>query len=366
MARSSVPGAVGQQNTKSLSRSSRGRAFGGPERRNGFAPLPDALGVILAGGMILAVGDAILDLVTPPVLPGPPGDRQSRVGSFLFLPGGNATNFALAAQSLGANTALVACVGRDWAGDLVVAAVREAGVRARLRRVAEATGMTLAITGTDGTRHLVTAPGANVKVRGSDVPSSWMARAAHVHRAGFWWATGLIGEPSRRLLRSARRRGARTSLDIATDPEGWTDSRREAVLRVLREVNIFFGNEVEVIAVAGRSPLEAAVDRIRSVGVEEVVVHQGERGAIAFTASQVLSERAVPAAPMNPTGCGDIFNAAYVVALERGRPLRERLRYANAAAALHLGDPRRPYPSAPRVDRFIRGRRPHRQRPVPG
>jgi len=361
MDRSSAPGAVARQNTKSLSRSSRRRVFGGPDGRNGFAPHPNVHGMDPAGGTILAVGDAILDLVTPPLPSGPPGDRQSRVGSFAFLPGGNATNFALAAQSLGATASLVACIGRDWAGDLVAAAVREAGVRAHLRRVAGSTGITMAVAGTDGTRHLITAPGANEQLRGSDVPSSWVARAIHVHRAGFWWATRLIGEPSRRLLRAARRRGVRTSLDIATDPEGWTEARRNAVLHVLPEVDVFFGNEVEVTRVAGVSPIDAAADRIRSLGIDEVVVHQGDRGATAFTASQVVSERAVLAVPRNPTGCGDIFNAAYVLALEQGRPLRERLRYANAAAALHLEDPRRPYPPAAMVERLIRGRRVHRR-----
>ena len=309
-----------------------------------------------SAGWILAVGDAILDIVTPPLPPGPEGDRQSRVDSFSFLPGGNATNFALAARSLGAETALVACVGRDWAGDLVVAAIRRAGLRARIRRVAAATGMTTALTMTDGTRHLITAPGANAHLRTSDVPVPWLARAAHVHRAGFWWATGLMGEPSWRILRMARRRGARTSLDIATDPEGWTDARRDLVLRVLPEVDVFFGNEVEVTSAAGVSGLEPAVDRIRSVGVAEVVVHQGDRGATAFTATQVLYERAVPAIARNPTGCGDVFNAAYVVALERGLPLRERLRFGNAAAALHIERPRRPYPSSAAVGRLIRDR----------
>ncbi len=309
----------------------------------------------------LAVGDAILDLVTPPLPPGPPGDRQSRVDSLSFFPGGNATNFALAARALGADAALVACIGRDWAGERIAAAIQTAGLRARLRRAPGPSGMTIAITTTDGARHLITAPGANGRLRVSDVPRRWLTQAAHVHRAGFWWASGLMGEPSRRLLRDAHRRGARTSLDIATDPEGWTEPRRDAVLRVLPEVDVFFGNEVEVIAVAGVSPLKSAADRMRSLGVDEVVVHQGDRGATAFTATQVMSERAVPVVPRNPTGCGDVFNAAYVVALERGRPLRERLRVANAAAALHLEDPRRPYPSAAMVDRIIRGRRGRRE-----
>lgn len=310
----------------------------------------------------LAVGDAILDIVTPPVDPGG-GDRQTRVDHFGFLPGGNATNFTLAFAALGGRARFVGCVGRDWAGDILRGSYAAAGVQVRLLiSRASATGMTVAITFSGGTRHLITAIGANADLGPSDVPATWLSAAAHVHRAGYWWATGLMGPPTAKLLRRARAAGATTSLDIATDPEGWTDDRRRSVLRVLPEVDVFFGNEVEITAVAGVPVLEDAIDRFRSLGVREVVVHQGDRGATAFTAAEVASEAAVHVPARNPTGCGDVFNAAYVFAFEAGRPIRERLRYANAASALHLGDPRRPYPPAASVERLIRGRRDHRRR----
>ncbi len=302
----------------------------------------------------LAVGDAILDIVTPPLPVGAAGDRQSRVESLSFLPGGNATNFALAARALGADVTLVACVGRDWAGDFLLQAMRRSHLRARIRRVAEPTGMTVADTRSNGTRHLITAPGANTSLKPSDVPASLVRAADHVHRAGFWWTSGLIGEPSRRLLRAARRAGARTSLDVATDPEGWPENRRDLVRDVLPEVDVFFGNDSEVTAVADASSVEEAADRLRSMGVREVVVHQGERGASAFTSTEVVFERALPVLARNPTGCGDVFNAAYVVALERNMAVPDRLRFANAAAALHLERPGVPYPTATDVARVMR------------
>ena len=80
-----------------------------------------------------------------------------------------------------------------------------------------------------------------------------------MHRAGFWWATGLMGAPTARILRRAQRAGVSTSLDISTDPEGWPRPRVEAVRSCLPHVDTFFGNAVEICAVAGtRNPIRAA------------------------------------------------------------------------------------------------------------
>jgi len=204
---------------------------------------------------------------------------------------------------------------------------------------------TAVVTFSDGTRHLITALGANADLRLSDVPAAWIAGPRHVHRSGYWWATGLIGPPSAKLLARARKAGATTSLDTATDPEGWPQSRRRAVLSVLPHVDMYFGNEEEVCRLADDSSIEAAAWSLLDTGVGEVVVHQGDRGATVFTRTGVATARALSAAPVNPTGCGDVFNAAYVFASLAGADAMGRLRFANAAAAWHIENLARPYPT---------------------
>ena len=293
----------------------------------------------------VAIGDAILDIVTPPLPPGG-GDRQSHVERFSYIPGGNATNFAIGFAALGGRTGFIGCVGRDWAGTILRDAYRLGGVRTRLRiSRSKPSGMTVALTFDDGTRHLVTSLGSNADLRPSDVPTSWIAGSRHVHRAGFWWATGLIGPPTVQLLRRARAVGATTSLDVSTDPQGWPEHRRDAVLSALPHVDTFFGNEEEVVRIADRSPLERAAQALLGAGAREVVVHQGVHGATVFTPTEVVSDPAVPVAPLNPTGCGDVFNAGYIRASMAGADFVHRLRLANAAAALHLENIAKPYPT---------------------
>src|SRR5438094_969988 len=62
---------------------------------------------------VVAVGDAIVDRITPPMRPLPRGDFQGHIAAFETLPGGNATNFALQIARLGAKTTFVGVLGRD-------------------------------------------------------------------------------------------------------------------------------------------------------------------------------------------------------------------------------------------------------------
>ncbi len=243
---------------------------------------------------VVAVGDAILDIVNPPLRPGA-GDRQSRVERFTYLPGGNATNFALAFAALGGRSGLVATLGNDWAGDVLRAAYRAGRVDARLQRSRTlGTGTTVAVTFSDGTRHLITAPGANADLRLTHVPPAWIAGTRHLHRAGYWWATGLLGGPTVRLLARAKAAGATTSLDISTDSEGWPPARRKLVLQAIPHCDIFFGNEEEVTRLAGRTSVDEAAPVLLQKGAREVILHQGRRGSTLFAATGVTPRISEP------------------------------------------------------------------------
>lgn len=303
---------------------------------------------------VVAVGDAIVDRITPPISPLPRGDFQGAVDAFETLPGGNATNFALQMASLGAKTTFVGVVGRDASADLLRDAYRRFAVRAVVRTDPDrATGTTMALTWIGGGRALITSLGANEGFLSRDVPSSLFRRSDHVHRAGFWWTPRLIGRPTARLLSRARKAGASTSLDVSTDPKGWTRDRIRAVRMSLAYVDTFFGNEVEVRALGEARSAVAAARRICTDGAGEVVIHRGDRGSASVTRAGVTPASAFSVPVENPTGCGDSFNAAYVYAKLGGKPVSEALQFANACSALHLQDRRRPYPRVAEIRRFL-------------
>ena len=301
----------------------------------------------------VAVGDICVDFPTPPLEGFSLGDRQLWVPTLPMVPGGNAANFALGARALGLRTGLAACLGTDPISGFLRAALRRARVVSFIttRKGLEA-GRTLALTHADGSRQMITYNGSNLAFSPADVPAK-AREARHIHRAGYWWTPKLQGKPTRDLLQRARNRGAETSLDVSTDPEGWPDARRAKVLAVLPEVSVFFGNEAEVHGVLGTRDLRAAAKEAIAYGVDVLAVHQGAAGCTVATRRGSLHVKSFRVRPRNPTGAGDAFNAGFVYGRLHGWDLGRCAHFANAVAAAHIERPDRPYPTLPEAVRRL-------------
>jgi sulfofructose kinase len=101
-----------------------------------------------------------------------------------------------------------------------------------------------------------------------------------------------------------------------------------------------------------------AVSKLQSMGHKIAVVTCGERGCW-FHAHGWLLPRHHPAFKVkvtDTTGCGDVFHGAYALGLAQGMPLRERIRFASAAAALKATKPggQEGIPMRSALERFLK------------
>jgi sugar/nucleoside kinase (ribokinase family) len=102
---------------------------------------------------------------------------------------------------------------------------------------------------------------------------------------------------------------------------------------VLRHVAVLKLNDEEAETLAGRADPEA----MRSLGVPEIVLTLGSEGSCVVTATAVERIPAEPvAADVDPTGAGDTYSAAYLVARSRGGEPVEAARAATETVAEFL------------------------------
>jgi sugar/nucleoside kinase (ribokinase family) len=127
------------------------------------------------------------------------------------------------------------------------------------------------------------------------------------------------------------RLGSRSS---SYDPGGEAYRDPVGVREALAYVNRIFVNERELEALIGTgNPLEAR--RLLKGKTEIVVVKRGPRGAVAVTRDEVVEVKAPKVEkPVDVTGTGDAFNAAFNIYYQRTRDLGEALEHAVAAGAL--------------------------------
>ena len=103
-------------------------------------------------------------------------------------------------------------------------------------------------------------------------------------------------------------------------------------------------NETEAEAISGiritdEHTAEEAARKIASMGVCNVIITLGAKGALVFDGEHCEVVPAYKIQAVDTTAAGDVFNGALVVALSEGRTLPEAVRFACKASAISVTRP---------------------------
>jgi sugar/nucleoside kinase (ribokinase family) len=190
------------------------------------------------------------------------------------------------------------------------------------------TGVTVAIT-SPRDRALVSFLGSIAALRADDVHDAAFAGFHHLHVSSYYLQERL--RPGlRNLFTRARRLGLTTSLDPGFDPsETWAPD----LVETLREVDLFFPNEVELRGLTGTDDPAEAMRHLEN-GRTRTVAKLGKGGAATLDGGQLVRVPAFPIEPLDTTGAGDSFNAGFLHAWLRGASSLEALRLGAACGAL--------------------------------
>uniref|UniRef100_UPI0013C4D2AD ribokinase n=1 Tax=Streptomyces europaeiscabiei TaxID=146819 RepID=UPI0013C4D2AD len=258
---------------------------------------------------LLVVGSANADLVIG--VERRPGAGETVLGSDLAVhPGGKGANQAVAAARLGARTALLARVGDDGNGRLLLDSQRAAGVDTAGVLVGGApTGVALITVDPSGDNSIVVSPGANGKLTPEDVRAAdALLRASRVVSAQLEIPLETVVEVVRRLPEGAR---------FVLNPS----PPRELPAEVLAVCDPLIVNEHEAQVIVRGELAGSPEDWARALlalGPRSVVVTLGAEGALVADAEGSARVPAVQVEAVDTTGAGDAFTAALAWRLGAG------------------------------------------------
>lgn len=93
----------------------------------------------------------------------------------------------------------------------------------------------------------------------------------------------------------------------------WIDSKKDALVEVVRRVDIVFLNDAEARQLTGTTNLIKAAREILALGPKAVVIKKGEHGALLFSEDTLFAAPSYPIEDLiDPTGAGDSFAGGFM------------------------------------------------------
>jgi len=263
---------------------------------------------------LVFIGSVNVDTIT--VVPHVPAPDERLVAETIVSGyGGNSATAAVAAARLGGDVAFIGPIADDEQGERVRADLEREGVDTSgviPVPAGEGGASVILVDRSTRTRAICTRPMPPFEL--TPRARELVANAAWVHVDHLGWS------PVRGLDTTPR-----LSVDAGNPIPDFTP----------RDVDLYVPTTASLQRAYGDLPIAALLDRALADGARVVVATDGAAGAYAAEArGRHVHVPGFEVEVVSTLGAGDVFHGALLVAVDRGLPLAEAVRYANAAAAL--------------------------------
>jgi len=280
---------------------------------------------------IIVVGSSNTDMVIKTKHLPRPGETVIG-GTFFMNPGGKGANQAVAIARLGGQVSFICKTGSDIFGHQSQQLFEEEGIDTSyvFSDSKNPSGVALITVDENAENCIVVASGANANLKPADLAK---VEDAIAEAEIVLMQLEIPMSTVEYVAEIAYRKEKKVILNPAP-----AHSLSESLLRHL---HIITPNETEAEIISGikiedMSSAKAAAAVIAGMGVRNVIITLGSKGALVYNTDTVEMIPALKVKAIDTTAAGDVFNGALTVALSEGRSLTEAVRFACKASAISV------------------------------
>ena len=253
-------------------------------------------------------------------------------GTVKMMPGGSVANSLYTLSQFGADVSFIGRVSDDTTGDAFINSLENTGVRVNIKQVDNGiTGECLVLITPDHERTMYTHLGVSSQLNLEDINQDVIKDSEYLLVEGYL----VTSEETKNV--------ASYSLDIATkhrvkkiitlsDPNV-VNFFRDNVLELLnKSFDIIFCNKQEALNISLSNNLDDAIDFLKKYA-HEIIITCGEDGAYVIIGKEKSYELADSVKPVDLTGAGDMFLAAYIFAKVNNKSVIDSIKFANTCSA---------------------------------
>ncbi len=293
---------------------------------------------------VVGVGHAAVDHIG--LVPRYPEiDTKVELEQFSIQGGGPVATALVVLASFGVDASFIGKVSDDDFGMFIRQGFREAGVDTSALVVERGCVSPLsfvAVDGKTGKRTIFYTRGSLSPLSKEDLPLDLIGSAKILHTDGLQMSAQI----------AAARHAREHDVEVVYDAGTWRDGSEE----LISLAHTVIASE-RFAADAGGGALAESLKFLSSKGPDTVVITMGEDGSVGMENNETYILPGLSISVVDTTGAGDVYHGAFIYAMLKGWNLRQRMHFANTAAALKcrsLGG-RAGIPSLSEIDRAMLG-----------
>ncbi len=257
-------------------------------------------------------------------------------------PSGAPAIFIDTAARLGHSAKIIGGVGKDDFGKCLLDRLSKDGVDVSdvLENDRISTGCAFVTYFADGSRKFIFHIGNTPAVLAKAPAKEKLEGAEYFHIMGCSLMADLtFGKEIVKAMTDAANAGAKVSFDPNIRPELMKDPEAmELVKAVTDRMNVYMPGVGELLQFSGKDSVDEAVALyFENPNLEIIVLKDGSRGCHVYTRDGGRFDFGIyRAKPVDATGAGDSFDAAFLCALIEGKSIEDATKTATAAATLNI------------------------------
>ena len=243
--------------------------------------------------------------------------------------GGSATNAAVWASTQNLEVGLVARIGDDQTGKIILEELNRPNLNLNLVKTnGVSSGSCAILIDATGERTMFPDPGANIFLTSNDVPKEWFEQAEIIHISAYSLlrknTKNAIGE----IIKIAKENGLKTSVDVASS-QPLIDNDGFNALNDLAPWDYLFANKDEAEVLGD-------ITKIKSL-CKNLILKQGSKESLWIKEDFEIKDIPEKVQIVDLIGAGDAFAAGFLVGVINKETPQNTLKHANQLGAKAVG-----------------------------
>ncbi len=248
------------------------------------------------------------------------------------MPGGSVANSLYTISQFGFNVSFTGRVSNDEVGNSFIKSLNDIGMEVIINQVNHGiTGECLVLITPDYERTMYTHLGVSSELCVNDVKKDAIVSSQYLLVEGYLVTSGHTKDAALHSLDIATDNNIKKIITLS-DPNIVNFFKKDMLELVNKKFDIIFCNRQEALNISSENDINSAMNFLKQYS-KEVVITSGSEGAYASDENEYVHIPSKIANPVDLTGAGDMFLAAYMSAKIKNKTLTERINFSNECAA---------------------------------